>query len=63
MPMIRSFAWADTEALFHSRSLARFRNIEGPARGKLRQMHAASDLASSVELDGAGKPPATIEWE
>ena len=44
--MIRSFACADAEALFHSRSVARFRNIERVARRKLLQIHAASELAS-----------------
>ena len=44
--MIRSFACADTDALFHSRSVARFRNIERAARRKLLQIHAASELAS-----------------
>ena len=44
--MIRSFACVDTEALFHSRPVPRFRNIERVARRKLLQMHAASELAS-----------------
>ena len=44
--MIRSFACADTEALFHSHSVARFRNIERVARRKLLQIHAATELAS-----------------
>ncbi|MBV8208471.1 MAG: type II toxin-antitoxin system RelE/ParE family toxin [Burkholderiaceae bacterium] len=44
--MIRSFACADTEALFHSRVVARFRNFERTARRKLLQLHAATDLAS-----------------
>jgi len=44
--MIRSFACADTEALFHSRSVSRFRNIERVARRKLLQIHAATELAS-----------------
>jgi proteic killer suppression protein len=44
--MIRSFACADTEALFHSRAGARFRSIERGARRKLLQIHAASELAS-----------------
>jgi proteic killer suppression protein len=44
--MIRSFECADTEALFHSRSVARFRNIERVARRKLLQIHAATELAS-----------------
>ena len=44
--MIRSFACVDTEALFHSRPVPRFRNIERVARRKLLQMPAASDLAS-----------------
>jgi proteic killer suppression protein len=44
--MILSFACADTEALFHSRAVARFRNIERVARRKLLQLHAATQLAS-----------------
>jgi len=44
--MIRSFACADTEALFNSRAVSRFRNIERVARRKLLQIHAATELAS-----------------
>ena len=44
--MIHSFACADTEALFHSRSVSRFRNIERVARRKLLQIHAATEIAS-----------------
>lgn len=44
--MIRSFACADTEALFNSRAIARFRNIERMARRKLLQIHAVTELAS-----------------
>jgi proteic killer suppression protein len=44
--MIRSFACADAEALFHSRVVSRFRNIERVARRKLLQIHAATELAS-----------------
>ena len=44
--MIRSFGCADTEALFHSQAVARFRNIERAARRKLLQIHAATELAS-----------------
>ena len=44
--MIRSFACADTEALFHSRSVSRFRNIERVARRKLLQIHAATEPVS-----------------
>ena len=44
--MICSFACADTEALFHSRAVFRFRNIERVARRKLLQIHAATELAS-----------------
>jgi len=44
--MICSFACADTEALFHSRPVSRFRNIERVARRKLLQIHAATELAS-----------------
>ncbi|MDH5207188.1 MAG: type II toxin-antitoxin system RelE/ParE family toxin [Burkholderiaceae bacterium] len=44
--MIRSFACADTEALFHSRSVSRFRSTERVARRRLLQIHAATGLAS-----------------
>jgi len=44
--MIRSFGCADTEALFHSRTVYRLRNIERVARRKLLQIHAATELAS-----------------
>ena len=44
--MIRSFACADTQALFHSRPVSRFRNIERVARRRLLQIHAATELAS-----------------
>jgi proteic killer suppression protein len=44
--MILSFACADTEKLFQSRAVARFRNIERVARRKLLQLHAATELAS-----------------
>lgn len=44
--MIRSFKCPDTEALFHSRAIPRFRNIERVARRKLLQLHAATELNS-----------------
>lgn len=44
--MILSFACTDTESLFHSQSVPRFRSIERVARRKLLQLHAASLLAS-----------------
>jgi len=44
--MICSFGCADTEALFHSRAVSRYRNIERVARRKLLQIHAATELAS-----------------
>jgi proteic killer suppression protein len=44
--MIRSFACLDTEALFRSQVVPRFRNIERVARRKLLQLHAATELAS-----------------
>lgn len=42
--MIHSFLSAETEALFHSRTVPRFRNIERVARRKLLQLHAATLL-------------------
>lgn len=44
--MIHSFACRDTEALFNSQAVRRFKNIERVARRKLLQLHAASELAS-----------------
>ncbi len=44
--MIHSFACAETERLFNSIAVARFRNIERVARRKLLQLHAATELAS-----------------
>jgi toxin HigB-1 len=44
--MIRSFQSQDTETLFHSRSVPRFKSIERVARRKLLQLHAATELAS-----------------
>lgn len=44
--MIHSFACPDTETLFKSQAVRRFRNIERVARRKLLQLHAATELAS-----------------
>ena len=44
--MIHSFTCLDTEALFHSQTVPRFRNIERVARRKLLQLHAVTELAS-----------------
>ena len=44
--MIHSFNDKDTEALFHSVLVPRFKNVERVARRKLLQLHAASELAS-----------------
>ena len=44
--MIRSFACPETEMLFHSRAVPRFRNFERVARRKLLQLHATTELAS-----------------
>jgi len=44
--MIHSFKCLDTEALFHSQAVSRFRNIERVARRKLLQLHAATLLAN-----------------
>lgn len=44
--MIHSFTCPDTEALFRSCVVSRFRNIERVARRKLLQLHAATELAS-----------------
>ena len=42
--MINSFACDETEALFNSRNVPRFKNIERVARRKLLQLHAAVSL-------------------
>lgn len=44
--MIHSFKCSDTDALFHSKAVRRFANIERVARRKLLQIHAAPALAS-----------------
>ena len=42
--MIHSFQNAETEAIFHSQAVPRFRNIERVARRKLLQLHAVTRL-------------------
>ena len=44
--MIHSFSCSNTEALFQSKVVARFKNIERVARRKLLQLHASTDLTS-----------------
>ena len=44
--MIHSFNDRDTEALFQSVLVPRFKNVERVARRKLLQLHAASELAT-----------------
>lgn len=44
--MIHSFACSDTEALFNSLAVRRFKNVERAARRKLLQLHAATVLIS-----------------
>ena len=44
--MIHSFACAETEALFHSQPVRRFKNFERVAQRKLLQLHAATVLES-----------------
>jgi proteic killer suppression protein len=44
--MIHSFLCAETEVLFNSRVVPRFRQIERVARRKLLQLHAATELSS-----------------
>jgi proteic killer suppression protein len=44
--MIHSFLCPNTEALFQSRVVPRFKNIERVARRKLLQLYAATDLVS-----------------
>ena len=44
--MVNSFNCKETEALFHSNAVPRFKNIERVARRKLLQLHAATELNS-----------------
>ena len=44
--MIHSFACTQTEALFHSQPVRRFKSFERVARRKLLQIHAATVLDS-----------------
>lgn len=44
--MIRSFSCSETEALFNSQVVSRFKNIERVARRKLLQLHAATVLST-----------------
>ena len=44
--MIHSFACAETESLFNSKAVPRFKNIERVARRKLLQLSATADLAN-----------------
>jgi proteic killer suppression protein len=44
--MIHSFICGNTEALFKSQPVSRFRNIERVARRKLLQLHAVTELVS-----------------
>jgi len=44
--MICSSACTDTERLFHSLAVPRFRNIERVARRRLLQLHAATETGS-----------------
>jgi proteic killer suppression protein len=44
--VIHSFSCSNTEALFQSKVVARFKNIERVARRKLLQLHASIELAS-----------------
>lgn len=55
--MIHSFNCPDTEALFKSQAVARFRNIERVARRKLLQLHAATVLASLSPPPGTNSKP------
>ena len=44
--MIHTFACTETESLFNSKTVPRFKNIERVARPKLLQLSATTDLAS-----------------
>ncbi|WP_353402892.1 type II toxin-antitoxin system RelE/ParE family toxin [Duganella hordei] len=51
--MIRSFASRETEMLFFSRQVPRFKNIERVARRKLQMLHASSRLEELRVLPGS----------
>ena len=57
--MIHSFACTDTEALFQSRAVSKFKNIERVARRKLLQIQAASVL-NSLRIPPGNKLEALI---
>ena len=42
--MIQTFSCADTETLFHSKPVRRFKSLEKVARRKLLMLHAATEL-------------------
>jgi len=44
--MVKLFRCSDTETLFQSKAVARFKNIERVARRKLLQPHSITTLAS-----------------
>ena len=44
--MIQSFACAETKALFESKPVRRFKNMEQVARRKLLMLHAAVELGN-----------------
>jgi hypothetical protein len=48
IPVIKTFACRDTEALFNGMRVRRFVNIEGPARRKLEYLDAAGVLETFV---------------
>jgi proteic killer suppression protein len=50
--MIHSFICGNTEALFKSQPVPRFRNIERVARRKLLQLHAVTELVSLIVPPG-----------
>ncbi|HEX5343738.1 MAG TPA: type II toxin-antitoxin system RelE/ParE family toxin [Duganella sp.] len=52
--MILSFSSAETEALFQSRNVRRFKNIEKVARRKLQQLNSAGEL-NTLRIPPANK--------
>ena len=50
--MIRSFRCPDTERLFRRERVARFANIEEPARRRLDALHAATGLPDLLARPG-----------
>ena len=49
--MIRSFACVDTDALFHSRAVSRFRNIERAQWRSVTALQGQSETEFQIKVD------------